>query len=76
MKKLFLFVNLNDNLFKCCFLKASVWKDTRRNTYIKFGFAVDKEEMFFYRNLYVDSKQNTVAILQSVEIRKILESVY
>ena len=28
------------------------------------------------RNLYVDGKQNTVAILQSVEIRKILESAY
>jgi len=42
----------------------------------KFRPAVDKEEMVFHRNLYVDGKQNTVAILQSVEIRKILESAY
>ena len=42
----------------------------------KFCPAVDKEEKFFHRNLYVDSEQNTVAIFQSVEIRKILESAY
>ena len=65
-------------VFCCTYVnsESKACQELSRKNRINDWYAVNKEEMFFHRNLYVDSKQNTVAILQSVEIRKILESAY